>query len=220
MTTSRESILEAARSALADQPPLPVVPRDYRRATEAPPDAATRFAERVADFRAEVRLVASSAVASVVRDALAALGARSVVVPAGVPEYWLPDGLPGLLCDNPHLASAALDAIDAVITGCALAIAETGTVVLDGGPGQGRRALSLVPDRHVCIVPASAIVDDVPAAVAALDPHRPLTWISGPSATSDIELDRVEGVHGPRQLIVIVVLDAPESPAAPGQAPA
>ena len=207
MSGSRESILEAVRIALADRPPVPVVPRDYRRAAEAPRDVVARFAERVADFRADVRMVAAGAVPAVVLDALAAAGARSVVVPAGLPEDWLPAGLPGRLGDDPPLTSAELDAVDAVVTGCALAIAETGTVVLDGSAGQGRRALSLVPDLHVCIVPAPAIVDDVPAAVAALDPRRPLTWISGPSATSDIELDRVEGVHGPRHLVVVVVLE-------------
>ena len=128
-----------------------------------------------------------------------------MVVPDGVPHDWLvADGVERVP-DSPPLSSDDLDRIDAVLTGCALAIAETGTIVLDGGPDQGRRALTLVPDHHLCVVRADQVVDDVSAAVAALDPRRPLTWISGPSATSDIELRRVEGVHGPRHLYVLLV---------------
>ncbi|MGA8246571.1 MAG: LUD domain-containing protein, partial [Nocardioides sp.] len=125
-------------------------------------------------------------------------GAR-VVVPAG-----LALDVPGAVPDV-GLSAAELDALDAVVTRARLGIAETGTVVLDHGPGQGRRAITLVPDRHVCIVDAAQVVADVPDAFDLLDATRPLTWISGPSATSDIELDRVEGVHGPRSLHVIVV---------------
>ena len=124
--------------------------------------------------------------------------------PASRDAWLVADGVERV-SDTPPLPSAELDGIDAVITGCAIAIAETGTIVLDGGPDQGRRALTLIPDHHLCVVRAGQVVDDVPAAVAALDPRRPLTWISGPSATSDIELRRVEGVHGPRHLYVLIV---------------
>jgi len=156
-----------------------------------------RFAERVADYLADVtRCAGADLVATVVR---ALDGARTVVVPEG-----LGLDLPGAVVDD-GLSSAELDAIDAVVTTAAVGIAETGTLVLDAGPGQGRRALTLVPDRHVCVIELGRVVRGVPEALARLDPARPLTFVSGPSATSDIELNRVEGVHGPRTLDVVLV---------------
>jgi L-lactate dehydrogenase complex protein LldG len=156
----------------------------------------------VADYRAEVERCSADELS--IRVAAALPEDARVVVPAGldldVPGAVRDDALSGEV-----LSAADLDALDAVVTRARLGIAETGTIVLDHGPGQGRRAITLVPDRHVCIVEARQVVADVPDAVAALDTSRPLTWISGPSATSDIELDRVEGVHGPRHLHVIVV---------------
>jgi L-lactate dehydrogenase complex protein LldG len=128
-----------------------------------------------------------------------------LLVPPGLNAAWLVQVEGEVYADGPHIAFDDLDAVDAVVTGAALAIAETGTIVLDASDDQGRRALTLVPDVHVCVVDASRIVAGVPDAVARLDPQRPLTWISGPSATSDIELDRVEGVHGPRVLEVVVI---------------
>ena len=153
------------------------------------------FLERVADYRAVVERCTPEQLDERVE---AAVEGR-IVVPAGlgveVRDAIVDDGL----------TAAELDRIDTVVTEATVAIAETGTIVLDHRPGQGRRALTLVPDRHVCIVRADQVVSDVQDAVAALDPRRPHTWISGPSATSDIELDRVEGVHGPRQLHVLLV---------------
>lgn len=205
MTSAREEILGRVRAALAsaDGSAGPVL---------APPGAVPppavglvdHFAERVADYRAVVVHCPPDGLAAAVAAALPE-GAR-VVVPEGLPDAVLA-GIPGPVVDS-GLSAAELDALDAVVTCCRVGIAETGTIVLDHAADQGRRALTLVPDRHVCIVYADQVVADVPDAFALLDPLRPLTWISGPSATSDIELDRVEGVHGPRHLHVIVV-DAP-----------
>ena len=140
------------------------------------------------------------------------IGAARFVAPAGIPEAWLALSS-GAVSDEPPLSHEQLDGIPAVVTGCAVAIAETGTIVLDAGPGQGRRVLTLLPDHHLCVVRADQIVPDVATALDRLDPRRPLTWISGPSATSDIELQRIEGVHGPRNLHVLIVLPAGGSPA-------
>jgi L-lactate dehydrogenase complex protein LldG len=144
---------------------------------------------------------------AVIASVLTDRGARRIVVPAGIPGEWLAPSDATGVADDPPLSWADLDAIDGVVTTCAVAIAETGTIVLDAGAGQGRRALSLLPDLHVCVVRVDHVVGAVPEALARLDPTRPLTWISGPSATSDIELQRVEGVHGPRRLDVIIVSD-------------
>jgi L-lactate dehydrogenase complex protein LldG len=146
--------------------------------------------------------------AAAVRRALARTGARTLVVPPGLPGDLVPEGTWSRLEDVPSLTVQQLDAADAVLTTVSVAIALTGTVILDHGPGQGRRALTLLPDQHVCVVRAGQIAPDVPEALSLLTPHRPLTLVSGPSATSDIELDRVEGVHGPRTLDIIVIEDA------------
>ncbi|MFB4295467.1 lactate utilization protein C [Actinomadura sp. NTSP31] len=158
------------------------------------------FAERVADYRATVLRVPASGLAAMVAERLAA---RPGVygVPAGLPEEWT-SRVTGDLVRGPDVA--ALDGLAGAVTGCAAAIAETGTIVLDHGPAQGPRALSLVPDHHLIIVLADQVSPDVPEALERLDPRRPLTFVSGPSATSDIELQRVEGVHGPRNLEVVI----------------
>jgi L-lactate dehydrogenase complex protein LldG len=204
MTDSRRVVLGRIRAALAAAPADPVqVPRDYDRTPAAGPGDAGRFAEAVCEYRAQVHRVGTDELAATVLRLLPP-GAR-VVVPADLPADWV-GGLRVVAdsAENP-LSSAELDRADAVVTGCALGIAATGTIVLDAGAAQGRRALTLVPDHHVCVVFTDQIVDTVPQAFAALDPLRPLTFISGPSATSDIELDRVEGVHGPRTLDVLLV---------------
>ena len=163
------------------------------------------LAERLADYRAHVQRVGPGGLAGAISAALAERGARRVVVPPGLDLPPLPGGVEAIA--DTGLSAAELDAADGVITAAAVAIAETGTIVLDGSPGQGRRAITLVPDYHLCIVRADQVVELVPEAVARLagQADRPLTWISGPSATSDIELKRVEGVHGPRTLEVILV---------------
>ena len=204
-TQARSAILARIHGALSGGRGPIEVPRRYRTALPAEVDRVGRFAERVGDYHAIVHQVVAAELPSAIAAALVARGARRVVIPAGLPEHWLADVTARVLSDAPLLSYAELDAVDSVITGCAVAIAETGTIVLDGGDGQGRRALSLLPDHHVCVVREDQVVGDVPEALPRLDPHRPLTWISGPSATSDIELQRVEGVHGPRNLEVIIV---------------
>jgi L-lactate utilization protein LutC len=207
---AREEVLGRVRTAVADGAGLAPVARDYRTADQprdlAAGDLPELLVDRLVDYRALVRRSTTSLVAASVVAALTERGARRIAVPQGI----LPAGLdrlePGieLVADDPPLTAAQLDGLDGVLTGCAVAIAETGTIVLDGGAGQGRRILSLVPDYHLVVVTAAQVVAGVPEALARLDPTRPQTWISGPSATSDIELDRVEGVHGPRTLEVIL----------------
>ena len=200
---AREEVLARIGAALGPDPSVPDVPRAYRTAGSRDADVVARFCERAAEYRATVRRV--EAVDDAIEEALREHGARRIAVAPGVP--YSPDGVE-LLADDPPLSPRALDEADGVLTGCALAIAETGTIVLDGGPESGRRALTLVPDLHVCVVDAVRIHASVPDAIAALAPAaaegRPLTFVSGPSATSDIELERVEGVHGPRRLVILV----------------
>ncbi|WP_308447839.1 LutC/YkgG family protein [Micromonospora sp. AKA38] len=202
---ARDEILARVRAALAGRPDAEVeVPRRYARAADTG-DVVRLFAQRVGDYRARVRVVAPAMLAGAVAAELRNAAVGTLAVPPDLPGEWWAGAAVELRVDSPALSVGELDGCDGVLTGCAVAIAETGTIVLDGGPGQGRRALTLVPDVHVCVVPAAAIVGTVPEAVARLDGARPLTWISGPSATSDIELNRVEGVHGPRNLVVLVV---------------
>jgi L-lactate dehydrogenase complex protein LldG len=206
--SGRDEILARIRAATADITATADIPRRYAPPGRGPGQADDAlvglFEERASDYRATVRRCAADDVAQVIADAVGARGAQRIGVPKGFPADW-PALLEGAVPDDPPLDIAALDALDGVVTTCAVAIAETGTIVLDAGPGQGSRAFTLVPDYHVAVVRTGQIVAAVPDAVAALDPARPLTWISGPSATSDIELSRVEGVHGPRTLDIVIV---------------
>jgi L-lactate dehydrogenase complex protein LldG len=205
--SARSVVLERIRAAIADGPRPVEIPRAYETSLPAGTDVVERFNERVADYRANVHRVDDDQLPSAIARVLAGHGAGRVVVPSGVPAAWF--GMLGSgfepVTDDPPLSHKDLDAVDGVLTGCAVAVAETGTIVLDAGPGQGRRALSLLPDLHVCVVMSDQIVGTVAEGLRRLDPTKPLTWISGPSATSDIELRRVEGVHGPRRLEVVIV---------------
>ncbi|MEU3283232.1 LutC/YkgG family protein [Streptomyces antibioticus] len=211
---SREAVLAHIRTALAgvpdDETPADIaIPRDYRRSHLAPGQSSIDlFAERMADYRATVVRTGPAGLRTAIAAALTRRGALRLAVANGFPAEILPPG-PWHWHPEP-LDTAALDAVDGAITLAAVGIAVTGTVVLDTGPGQGRRALTLVPDYHLCVVRADQIADDVPDALARLDPRLPLTFVSGPSATSDIELDRVEGVHGPRTLDIVLVGAGPE----------
>lgn len=208
MSAARDAILERIAAATSDALPAAPVSRSYRRTGERTLAARVAlFCERAGEYRAEVRQVSRRKVAQAVADVCSELGARRLAVPAGLPPGWRPAGLE--LVEDTGMTPRELDAVDGVLTGSTLAIAETGTIALSGAPAEGRRALTLVPDLHVCVVEESRIVELVPEGVALLAElvaleRRPVTLVSGPSATSDIELSRVEGVHGPRTLVVLV----------------
>ena len=204
MTDTRAELLGRIRSATRGAPPV-AVPIEFRsRGALDPAVRVARFCERVGDYRAEVRRVTD--VAEAVAAAARERAATGFVVPVGLPHAWRPAEIE--LVDDVGFSPTELDRMDGVITGCTVAIAETGTIVLSGGAHEGRRAITLVPDLHICIVDEAQIVELVPEAFATLAElglqARPITFVSGPSATSDIELSRVEGVHGPRELVVLV----------------
>jgi L-lactate dehydrogenase complex protein LldG len=224
VSTAREEILDRIRSAVGPSAVGPsaagreatpaqvdaayaALPRTYRRAHHdaADTDIVGLFAERAADYRAVVERVPEADLPATITRALS--GVPTFLVPDGLPAQWLEGSLAEdrIVRDDPPLSARELDAIAGVVTGCATAIAETGTIILDHGPGQGRRALTLVPDFHLVVVRADQVAADLPDAIARLEPTRPHTLISGPSATSDIELIRVEGVHGPRNLHILIV---------------
>ena len=219
MSEAREQILARIRSALGDvpsdeQPGDVAAPREYRRGVAMEPSTLVpRFEERLRDYGAGCDRTLSSDLADAVIGVCAELGLRSLVIPPDVPAAWRPDGV--ALREDHGLSTAELDEVDGVLSGCAVAIAETGTLVLDGRGASGRRAITLVPDHHICVVTVDQVVAIVPEGIARVAPsvleHRsPITFVSGPSATSDIELNRVEGVHGPRHLHVLIVSDEAE----------
>jgi L-lactate dehydrogenase complex protein LldG len=205
--SARDEVLGRIRTALGEPRPEVVVPRGYRTTDDRPPaELLDVLTDRLEDYRATVLRCAPDAVAATVAAALeAGLGAgwapADVVVAPGVPAVWRPDGV----TEDDGRPAVGLTDFAATVTGVAVAVAETGTLVLDGGPLSGRLALSLLPDCLVCVVEAGQVVGGVPEALARLDATAPLTMVSGPSATSDIELNRVEGVHGPRTLVVVLV---------------
>lgn len=205
---AREEVLARIRGALGDDAAPRRPTRSYRRSGDHPPgspELVARLVDRLRDYRATVARSAGddTAVGQAVANALAPLSIDRAIAAPGVPAGWAA-GLTDVIVDDGALGPRELDHLPAVLTGSVAAIADTGTIALDGGPLCGRRAITLVPDTHVCIVRVDDIVETVPEGLARLDPARPLTLVSGPSATSDIELTRVEGVHGPRTLIVII----------------
>jgi L-lactate dehydrogenase complex protein LldG len=217
VTSAKKEILRRIHRATRDVPekerPEDVpVERGYRKEDDAPyNEIVERFVERAAEYEATVHRVSEHELPEAVVEACRRRGAQRLVVPADLPETWIPESVDPLRdgAEGQHLTNEELDNSDGVLTGCSLSIAQTGTIVLDGGEGQGRRAITLLPDYHLCVVREDQIVGLVPEAFAKLEAvakeGRAITFISGPSATSDIELNRVEGVHGPRTLDVLVV---------------
>jgi L-lactate dehydrogenase complex protein LldG len=207
VSEAKTELLARVRVALGEAGPPPAVPRGYRGVGVSDGgDAVGRFCERVRDYGAALRRLPAADLEADIAERSRALGVERLAVPARVP--WSVPGVE-LVPDDPPLEARMLDSLGAALTGCALAIAETGTLVLDGTGACGRRALTLVPDIHLCVVREGDVVASLPDAIERLAPAaregRPLTLVSGPSATSDIELERVEGVHGPRTLELFVV---------------
>ena len=206
MSDAKTEILSRIRGALGEARDLSEVARAYLHTSHLPQtELLEMFAERTTEYRATVYRTIEAELAEKVSEVCRSRGAKTLVIPSDVPDAWLPQNVTFIRDDE--LTNAELSAADGVLSGCALAVAQTGTLVLDGGTAQGRRALTLLPDLHLCIVFTRQIVGTVPEAVTALQhaATRPLTLISGPSATSDIELSRVEGVHGPRTLDILLV---------------
>jgi L-lactate dehydrogenase complex protein LldG len=202
---ARSEILSRISRALGDRPTTGPTPRDYRGVGGlSVSDPVGLLADRLTDYRATVHRCSTVDLGETVARVLTDDRVSRVVVPADLPADIRSSSTVEWLVDDGTLTPARLDGVDGVVTTCAVAIALTGTIVLDAASGQGRRALTLIPDYHLVIVHTGQIVAGVPDAVARLDPGRPLTWISGPSATSDIELNRIEGVHGPRRLAVVI----------------
>ena len=220
MSLAQDDMLRRIKLALHDVPAgerpddVPVA-REYRQAGAAPQaELIERFTDRLIDYKAKVARVAEADLAGAIAAACAARGVLRLIAPDDLPVGWAPAEVELLRDTGGALSNEQLDASDGVLTGCALGVAQTGTIILDGGPAQGRRVLTLLPDYHLCVIRADQIVELVPEAITRLGPavrerRWPITLISGPSATSDIELSRVEGVHGPRTLeVMIVVADA------------
>lgn len=216
MSSARAEILERIRATNRAATAMAAIPREYRQTDErSQEEIVTLFLERVAEYSAEVERVSVDEVPGAIGAAASRHSVRRMVIPAGLPDDWRPPDLE--LIPDQSLTPRELDQLDGVITGCTIAIAETGTIAISAGPYEGRRLLTLVPDVHICVVQSRQIVATVPEAIARLGPviresRRPSTLISGPSATSDIELQRVEGVHGPRKLDVLIATGSTQNP--------
>ncbi len=205
--TAKDAILARIRKSLANAPEPPPVPHDFLERDERDRSAILEeLIDRLVDYKAMVTRTDDAGLSQALADACQQHSIQRLVVPADLLAEWIPAGVT-VLRDDPPLTIYDLDESSGVLTGCAMAIAQTGTIILDGGAYQGRRVLSLVPDLHMCVVCAEQVVGLVPEAIKRLAERatHPITLISGPSATSDIELNRVEGVHGPRTLHVFVV---------------
>ncbi|GAA1773404.1 LutC/YkgG family protein [Kocuria aegyptia] len=212
MTDAKTEILARIRGALHDTPAPAPAERAYRRASERPREEVLEMLEdRLVDYKASVHHETPESLPGRIAELLGS--SARYVVPEGLDRSWLPEesGMRRAIVD-PNDARAAsalgvreLNAVDAVVTSSTVSCAETGTIFLTGRPDEGRRAISLVPDHHICVVPRDSVVELIPEALALVEPTAPVTMISGPSATSDIELERVEGVHGPRRLDVILL---------------
>ena len=212
--SARDEVLARIRTAIGTAPgeggeegtssQAGEVPHGYRLRRDADVgELLDLLADRLAAYKATVRRTTPGQLSAAIGEALAQRGARRVVVPPGLDLPTLPAGVEAIA--DAQFTATELDTFDGTITAVAVAIAETGTIILDGSPDQGRRAITLVPDYLLCIVRAAQVVALLPEAITRLRPDRPQTWISGPSATVDIEFERVEGVHGPRTLEVILV---------------
>jgi L-lactate dehydrogenase complex protein LldG len=220
MTEAKAEILRRVRAALADGPQAPEPVREYRRSSDKPLDAVLdMLVDRLEDYKAAVHREDPGGIAGRVEQLLGR--SSRYVIPNGLDQSWLPPDSAARvrMVDSGHarkvgsLTVRELDAVDAVVTASSVSCAETGTIFLNARPDEGRRAITLVPDHHICVVPVSTVVELIPEAMRRVDPERPITMISGPSATSDIELQRVEGVHGPRRLDVIILDDGGHAPA-------
>lgn len=207
---AKKEILARIGSAqrLAGLPERVEIPREYNRTSDMDADSLQELLiDRLEDYKADVYVTNEAELASSIASVLAERGCSTVRYAEGMDATLLAEFSGEALPDDRATDPRELDAVDAVVTESHVSCAETGTIVLEAGPLCGRRALTLVPDRHVVIVRRSQIVFGVPEMIGRINPDHPATLISGPSATSDIELSRVEGVHGPRDLIVMIVAE-------------
>jgi L-lactate dehydrogenase complex protein LldG len=213
--SSRERVLERIRKAnLKAAAPQESIPRDYDRSSSQTVDKTLAlFEERLRDYDARIFAVRREEVAAKAAEILSAGNRRRIAVPAGLPAVWQAAGVEWILdgaadgTADHELSFDALNAVDGVMTAATAGVAVSGSIVLQHGPAEGRRVLTLLPDYHLCVIEAGQVVETLPEGFARLDPTRPVTFFSGPSATADIEMQRIKGVHGPRFLDVLLIQD-------------